>query len=135
MPDNTNTDQLRILELERELWRRECRKSFVAFCVEALAAHGETPARHHRVISQALQDVADGHCKRLMILAPPGSAKTTYVSRLFPAWFFAHRPRSSIIACSHTQGLSELNSGFVQRHIRKNADVLGYNLVKDPGDL
>jgi hypothetical protein len=70
-----------------------------------------------------------------MILAPPGSAKTTYVSRLFPAWYFAFRPRSSIIACSHTQGLSELNSGFVQRHIRENAEVTGYNLIKDPSDV
>ena len=136
MPDaTTDKDQRRLLELERELWRRECRRSFIAFCVEALSSRGETPARHHRLICEALQDVADGRCKRLMVLAPPGSAKTTYVSRLFPAWFFAHRPRSSIIACSHTQGLSELNSGFVQRHIRENADVLGYSLIKDPSDV
>jgi predicted phage terminase large subunit-like protein len=69
-----------------------------------------------------------------MVLAPPGSAKTTYVSRLFPAWYFAYRPRSSIIACSHTQGLSELNSGFIQRYIRENPQVCSYNLIKDPGD-
>jgi len=70
-----------------------------------------------------------------VILAPPGSAKTTYTSRLFPSWYFAFRPRSSIIACSHTQGLSELNSGFVQRHIRENPEVAGYNLIKDPSDV
>jgi predicted phage terminase large subunit-like protein len=128
-------DAKKLLELERELWRRECRKSFIAFCIEALSSRGESPARHHRLICEALQDVAEGRCKRLMILAPPGSAKTTYVSRLYPAWYFAFRPRSSIIACSHTQGLSELNSGFIQRHIRENAEVAGYNLIKDPSDV
>jgi predicted phage terminase large subunit-like protein len=128
-------DVKKLLELEREQWRRQCRKSLIAFCIEALSSRGESPARHHRLICEALQDVAETRCKRLMILAPPGSAKTTYVSRLFPAWYFAFRPRSSIIACSHTQGLSELNSGFVQRHIRENAEVTGYNLIKDPSDV
>jgi predicted phage terminase large subunit-like protein len=66
-----------------------------------------------------------------MILAPPGSAKTTYTSRLFPAWFFAFRPRTSIIAVSHTQELSETNSGFVQRIIRDNTETLGYGLAND----
>jgi predicted phage terminase large subunit-like protein len=127
-------DAERLLELEREQWRRECRRSFTAFCVEVLSSRGEAPAQHHRLICQALQDVAEGRCKRLMILAPPGSAKTTYTSRLFPAWYFAFRPRSSIIACSHTQGLSELNSGFVQRFIRENTEIAGYNLIKDPSD-
>jgi hypothetical protein len=128
-------DQHRLLDLEREQWHRECRRSFIAFCIEALSARGESPARHHRLICQALQDVAEGRCKRLMILAPPGSAKTTYTSRLFPAWYFTFRPRSSIIACSHTQGLSELNSGFVQRFVRENPEVAAYSLIKDPSDV
>jgi predicted phage terminase large subunit-like protein len=66
-----------------------------------------------------------------MILGPPGCAKTTYVSRLFPPWYFAFRPRSSIIAVSHTQELSETNSGFVQRVIRDHGDALGYALAND----
>jgi predicted phage terminase large subunit-like protein len=130
MSDNSD-DARKLLELERELWGRKCRKSFIAFCVEALSSHGESPARHHRLICQALQDVAESRCKRLMILAPPGSAKTTYTSRLFPAWYFAFRPRSSIIAVSHTQELSETNSGFVQRTIRDNAETLAYSLTND----
>src|SRR5215472_13210800 len=128
-------DAKKLLELEREQWHRECRRSFIAFCIEVLSSRGESPAQHHRLICDALQDVAEGRCKRLMILAPPGSAKTTYVSRLFPSWYFAFRPRSSIIACSHTQGLSELNSGFVQRYVRENPQVAGYNLIKNPSDV
>jgi hypothetical protein len=37
---------------------------------------------------------------------PPGSAKTTFTFRLFPAWYFANRPVTSIIGASHIQELS-----------------------------
>ena len=132
MSDSDLTDDRnRLLELEQEQWRRQCRSSFIPFCVEALSSRGETPALHHRLIASELEAVAKGDRKRLMILAPPGSAKTTYVSRLFPAWYFAFRPRSAIIACSHTQSLSETNSGFVQRIVRENPDTLGYRLAND----
>jgi predicted phage terminase large subunit-like protein len=124
-------DRHKLFALRQEQWRRTCRSSFIAFCVEALGARGEVPARHHRLICEALEDVARGRCKRFMILAPPGSAKTTYASRLFPAWFFAFRARSNIIAVSHTQELSETNSGFVQRIIRDNAATLDYSLSND----
>jgi predicted phage terminase large subunit-like protein len=124
-------DHRKLLELEQEQWRRQCRNSFVSFCIEALSARDEQPARHHRLICEALQDVAEGRCKRLLITAPPGAAKTTYVSRLFPAWFFAAYPRKSVIACSHTQGLSELNSGHVQRIIKENPDVVAYRLASE----
>ena len=124
-------DARRFLELQREQWRRQCRQSFIAFCTEALSLRGEVPALHHRLIASELEAVARGKRKRLMILAPPGSAKTTYTSRLLPAWYFAFRPRSSIIAVSHTQELSETNSGFVQRTVRDSGDTLDYSLLND----
>jgi predicted phage terminase large subunit-like protein len=126
-----STDRERLAELKREQWHRTCRRSFLPFAFEALALRGEAPAHHHRLFCARLESVARGQCKRLMILGPPGCAKTTYVSRLFPPWYFAFRPHSSIISVSHTQELSETNSGFVQRLIRDNADVLGYGLAND----
>jgi predicted phage terminase large subunit-like protein len=126
-----STDRQRLVELKREQWHRTCRRSFLPFAFEALAARGETPARHHRLFIEKLESVARGQCKRLMLIGPPGCAKTTYTSRLFPPWFFAFRPGANIIACSHTQELSETNSGFVQRLVRDNAAALGYNLTSD----
>jgi hypothetical protein len=111
-------DRRRLLELERELWHRRCRQDFVSFCVEALSAQNLVPATHHRLICARLQAVAEGKIDRLMILAPPGSAKTTYTSRLFPAWFLAFKPGANIIAASHTASLAEENSGQVQRIVR-----------------
>jgi len=129
--DTIAADQRQLLDLEQLQWQRQCRSAFLPFCVEALSPSGETPALHHRLIAGELESVAQGRTKRLMILAPPGSAKTTYASRLFPAWFFAFRPRSSIIAVSHTQELAETNSAFVQRIIREHSETLGYRLAND----
>jgi len=42
-----------------------------------------------------------------MLLMPPGSAKSTYASMLFPAWWIARNPKLSVITASHTAGLAE----------------------------
>jgi predicted phage terminase large subunit-like protein len=125
----------RLFDLRQEQWRRVCRADLTSFAVEALASRGEVPARHHRRICAELEAVASGEAERLMILAPPGSAKTTYASRLFPAWYFATRPRTNIIAASHTSELAETNSSHVQRVIRDNAETLGYGLANDNRSL
>lgn len=53
-----------------------------------------------------LEKVALGTCDRLMLLLPPGSAKSTYASLLFPAWFLGQHPGSHLICVSHTAGLA-----------------------------
>jgi hypothetical protein len=100
-------DRHQLLAIRRERWRRRCRADLVSFAVEALAARGELPARHHRRFCAELEALARGEVDCLMILAPPGSAKTTYASRLFPAQYFATQPRTNIIAASHTAELAE----------------------------
>jgi hypothetical protein len=44
----------RLLELEREQWRRECRADLVAFAVEALAPANQKRAAHHRSLKCTL---------------------------------------------------------------------------------
>jgi predicted phage terminase large subunit-like protein len=68
---------------------------------------GQAPALHHRFLLQHLDAVSSGVIDRLMVLMPPGSAKTTYASLLFPIWWFGQHPNSSIIATSHTASLAE----------------------------
>lgn len=41
-----------------------------------------------------------------MIFAPPGSAKSTYASVLFPAWYLGKNPTKRIISASHTSTLA-----------------------------
>jgi hypothetical protein len=66
--------------------RRFCRRSFLAWCTAALAPYGQAPAAHHRLLIAELQGLADGLVDRLMVLMPPGSAKSFYTTRMFSAW-------------------------------------------------
>jgi hypothetical protein len=88
----------------------------------------QTPARHHRLLLQHLERVAAGSIDRLLVLMPPGSAKSTYCSVLFPAWMFAQQANLDVIGASHGDELAKDFSGRIQDQIRRNPSVLGYGL-------
>ena len=73
---------------------------------QATEADGQSPARHHRLLLDALARIADGKIDRLMLLLPPGHGKSTYGSVIFPAWWFSRHPTSSVIAACHTADLA-----------------------------
>ena len=116
--------------LLREKHRRLCRVHFPTFATEALRAQGLVPARHHRFLCEKLQAVAEGRCRRLMVLMPPGSAKSTYCSKLFPA-FLMGRGRVDIIGASNTQALAEDFSLEVQGFVRDNGEILETGLLTE----
>ena len=118
-----------LLEALLETYRRHLRGSFEAWCVHALAPIGQAPARHHKLIAMALQDVAEGRCDRLMLLLPPGSAKSTYASDLYPPWFLARMPRMNVIAASHTAGLAEQFGRRARARIAEHGVLLGASLA------
>lgn len=68
---------------------------------------GFSPARHHRLIIEKLEAVERGEIKRLMVFMPPGSAKSTYGSVLFPSWYLGRNPSRAVLAASHTTELAE----------------------------
>lgn len=53
-----------------------------------------------------LEAVERGEVTRLMIFMPPGHAKSTYASTLFPPWYMGRHPRHKLIAGSHTEPLA-----------------------------
>jgi len=66
------------------------------------------PAAHHRLICTALEEGILGDLwDDLLITMPPGSAKSTYVSHVFPSWYMGRFPDHNIIIASHTAGLAE----------------------------
>lgn len=91
------------------------------------------PAEHHRLILEKLQDVESGKIKRLMILAPPGSAKSTYASVLFPGWYMGRHPTHSIICASQTQDLADRFSRRARNLVGSDIhrDVFGHGLAPD----
>ncbi|MDB5848179.1 MAG: Large terminase subunit, partial [Rhodoferax sp.] len=119
------------LELEAillEMSRRKIRSSFREYCVHALAPLGHAPAPHHDLIIRELEAVAAGRTPRLMLNLPPGSAKSTYASVLFPAWCLSQRKHLKIIAASNTAKLAERFSRSVLDQVRENGDVLGFSV-------
>ena len=63
-----------------------------------------------------------------MILMPPGSAKSTYASVIFPAWWFSQHPHSSIISASHSLGLATHFSRRVRGLILEKQHYLGFSI-------
>lgn len=126
---NSLTDWLR-LESERRV-RRSLRTNLLAWATEVLAEAGHAPAAHHRRLVDELDQLAHGRIDRLMVLMPPGSAKSTYGSVLFPPWWFTQHPASSIIAVSHTQALAESFSRRVRGLIQSRDAQLGYSLLRE----
>ena len=108
----------------------------VAMGLEQWAGHvigqrGYVPARHHRMLLDKLTLIADGTIDRLMVLMPPGSAKSTYASLVFPAWWLARHPASSVIAASHTAELADHFGRQLRNLVAEEAEMLGYGLAGD----
>jgi predicted phage terminase large subunit-like protein len=101
-----------------------------AWAKHVLAPFEQKPAWHHEVLLTALGDLAAGSCDRLMVLMPPGSAKSTYASVLFPAWWLARRPRGAVIAASHTGGLARSFGSQVRGLLREHGALLGCGMSR-----
>jgi predicted phage terminase large subunit-like protein len=119
----------------RERHRRLVRRDLLQWSTEALRAQGFRPAAHHRLLLSELQAVADGRNDRLAVFMPPGSAKSTYTSDLFPAFFFAGGPGRSVIAASNTADLAQSFSRRVRGRIREYGGLLGYGLEREAEEL
>ena len=97
-----------------------------------MMSSGLAPAAHHRFLLESLDLITEGEVKRLLVLMPPGSAKSTYTSVIFPIWWFMQHPRSSVIAASHTATLVEHFSRRIQALIDEHHNKIGFDLL--PGD-
>jgi predicted phage terminase large subunit-like protein len=78
-----------------------------------------------------LEAVERGDIDRLMVLMPPGSAKSTYVSTLFPPWYLARHPDHAVVAASHTAELAERFGRRVRNIINEHSATLGLELAAD----
>lgn len=117
----------RLTSQERESLTAECQGSFLAFCTQALRTDGYAPAALHRLLIENLEDVLLGRINRLMVLMPPGSAKSTYATVLFSTYAML-RHRMQIIGASHTSDLARDFSGKIQQRIDENDLILNYRL-------
>ncbi|MDQ8732589.1 terminase large subunit domain-containing protein [Bradyrhizobium sp. LHD-71] len=61
--------------------------------------------KHHLLWLECLQRVEDGEIKRLMGLMPPGSAKSTYTSIVFPVHVMGRFPKTQVIVANYGSDL------------------------------
>ena len=71
----------------------------------------EPPAPHHVYLCDRLTDMADGIIPRMTISMPPGHAKSTYASRIFPSWWLGKNPKKRYIQAGHSQNFVENEFG------------------------
>lgn len=71
-------------------------------------------APHHLLMMQAIQRCIETARGRLMIFAPPGSAKSTYASVVAPAWIMGRNPGTQIILASYGTGIAAKQSRKVR---------------------
>ena len=70
------------------------------------AAIPTPPAGHQRLLIDRLEAVERGEIRRLMVFMPPGSAKSTYASVVFPVWFMGRRKRRNVIVATYATDLA-----------------------------
>jgi predicted phage terminase large subunit-like protein len=90
-----------------------------------------TPAKHHLMLLDALDDLAAQKCDRLLVAMPPGSAKSTYASVLFPTWLLLHQPRTRIIAACHTEQLAANFGRQIRAHLAAESEPGEAALARD----
>ena len=68
--------------------RKTIRASFIEWC----RYRGYEPAHHHRIIIGEIEAFLTDDDEVLLLFAPPGSAKSSYVSILLPSWYLGRYP-------------------------------------------
>jgi predicted phage terminase large subunit-like protein len=74
-------------------------------------------AEHHKLILREMQQCMKTPHGRLMILAPPGSAKSTYATVVAPTWFLGMQPNRRVILATYGDDLA-------RRHGRRTRQLL-----------
>jgi predicted phage terminase large subunit-like protein len=93
----------------------------------------EPPATHHKLLIEKLEAVERGDITRLMVFMPPGSAKSTYASVIFPVWFMGRKKRRNVIVATYASDLAR-KIGRRARSIVKQpvfSEVFGFGLSND----
>lgn len=78
-------------------------------------------AAHHELLCHKLQDLAEGVIDNLMIMCPPGSAKSTYVDVVFVPWFMAKYPRKNVIVASYAANIARKQGRRARQVLRSKA--------------
>ncbi|MEI7443275.1 MAG: phage terminase large subunit [Burkholderiales bacterium] len=90
-------------------------------------------ADHHRLILRAMDETAATPHGRLMIFAPPGSAKSSYASVVWPSAYLARHPNRRVILASYGDDLARKMGRRVRSIVRQRRyrGIWGCHLASD----
>ena len=109
--------------------RRQIRKSFEAWCRHKLSDKDQAPAKHHLlIINEVEKFLEDPDLDVLLFHAPPGSAKSTYISHLLPPWYLARYPQNNVLFATHSGDFAARWGRKVRSEITNETDVLGIGI-------
>jgi len=109
-----------LLEFDRI---ERCQESFLFFVQQMWPVF--ISGKHHAIMADAFERVANGQLKRLIINMPPRHTKSEFASYLLPSWFLGKFPEKKIIQTAHT---AELATGF-GRKVRNLVSSENYQKV------
>ena len=108
---------MRLLELERELHRRDAAERFPVFL--DYTSPNYSRQWFHTLIAERCQALLQGTLptSKLMVFVPPQHGKSEIVSRKFPAWALGKNPLLKIVGSSYSADLAQQFSRAIQRTI------------------
>lgn len=95
----------------------QLRAEFKTYAQIAFKAYSNVPFKlnwHHEAIISALEQVADGKIKKLMINLAPRHTKTELSVKLFSSWGFTLNPRAKFMHLSYSDTLVKNNSEAIK---------------------
>ena len=106
--DNTIDNYINLSNLLKARTYTEAQDDFLTFVrlVAPSLVSDWKMGKHIEVISNKLDDLENGHIKRLMVFLPPRSSKSVLCSKLFPAWYIGRNPEHEIMTVSHSDQLA-----------------------------
>lgn len=107
--------EARLFALKRQAALDTARSNFANFVLWVDRTY--TMKWYHRILANALERVARGTLRRLMVNMPPRHGKSQLVSRLFPAYLLGRNPHQKVICASYNAELASLMNRDVQRVI------------------
>ena len=104
----------------RRAWCKESVLNFTRYMFRRKAGARFVVGEHHRRICEALDAVARGEIRRLIINIAPRYSKTELVSKMFVAYGLALNPRASFLHLSYSDDLVLENSRAVNDMLRSD---------------
>ena len=124
LSDQDKSEAVALLNRYNQLEKQEdCQADFLSFVKSQWPDFVE--GRHHKIIADKFNRIAEGKLKRLIVCLPPRHTKSEFASTYFPAWMMGLRGNLKIIQTTHT---SELAVRFGRR-VRNIIDSSDYQEV------